>query len=131
MHSVDIHVGRQLRRRRRILGLTQKQLAEAIGVRFQQIQKYECGANRVTAGRLYDPSCALDVSVQYFYEAIPPQFVERRQGHIGADLQHASQNLSDREAQELVHAYARLGQQKRQTVLDMARAIDKSGSDAA
>lgn len=131
MHSVDIHVGHQLRRRRRILGMTQKQLAEAIGVRFQQIQKYECGANRVTAGRLYDLSCALNVSVQYFYEAIPPRFVERRQNLTSLDLPHALPDLPEREAQELVLAYARLGRQKRRTLLDMARTIGKSSSDAA
>ncbi len=70
-NGVDLHVGQRLRRRRRLLGLTQQQLADAIGVRFQQIQKYECGANRMTAGRLYELSRALDIGVQYFFDGIP------------------------------------------------------------
>lgn len=70
-NGIDLHVGQRLRRRRRLLGLTQQQLADAIGVRFQQIQKYECGANRMTAGRLYELSRALDIGVQYFFDGIP------------------------------------------------------------
>jgi len=62
-NAIDLHVGKRLRRRRRLLGLTQQQLAESIGIRFQQIQKYECGANRVTASRLYELSVALNVPV--------------------------------------------------------------------
>jgi len=59
-----------MRRRRRLLGLTQQQLAEACGVRFQQIQKYECGANRVSAARLWRISSALEVPVNYFFEGL-------------------------------------------------------------
>lgn len=70
-NGVDLHVGQRLRRRRRLLGMTQQQLADAIGVRFQQIQKYECGANRMTAGRLYELSRALDIGVQYFFDGMP------------------------------------------------------------
>ena len=62
--STDLHVGKRLRRRRRLLGLTQQELASQVGVRFQQIQKYECGANRMTSSRLFDLSTALNVSVQ-------------------------------------------------------------------
>ena len=51
--SIDLHVGRRLRRRRRLMGMTQQQLANTVGIRFQQIQKYECGANRITASRLF------------------------------------------------------------------------------
>lgn len=67
---IDIHLGRRLRRRRRILGLTQQQLAEACGVRFQQIQKYECAANRMTAARLWQLAEVLEVPVSYFYEGL-------------------------------------------------------------
>src|SRR3954466_7732510 len=68
MDEIDIHLGRRLRRRRRLLGLTQQQLAHACGVRFQQIQKYECAANRMSAGRLYQIAKVLDVPVSYFFE---------------------------------------------------------------
>ena len=69
-NEIDHHVGKRLRRRRRLLGLTQSQLADAVGIRFQQVQKYECGANRVSASRLFELAEALDVPVQYFYEGI-------------------------------------------------------------
>ena len=61
-NDIDLHVGKRLRRRRRLLGLTQQQLAESVGIRFQQIQKYECGANRVSASRLFELAEALDAS---------------------------------------------------------------------
>jgi len=60
-NDIDLHVGKRLRRRRRLLGLTQQTLAEQVGIRFQQIQKYECGANRVSAARLFELSEALSV----------------------------------------------------------------------
>ena len=69
-NEIDLHVGKRLRRRRRLLGLTQQQLAESVGIRFQQIQKYECGANRVSASRLFELAESLDVPVQYFYEGL-------------------------------------------------------------
>ena len=70
--EIDIHLGRRLRRRRRLLGLTQEQIAGACGVRFQQIQKYECGANRMSAARLWRLSQALEVPVDYFFDGLPP-----------------------------------------------------------
>ena len=68
--ETDLHVGKRLRRRRRLLGMTQQDLAGMVGVRFQQIQKYECGANRITSSRLYELSKALNVSVQYFFDGM-------------------------------------------------------------
>lgn len=73
--SIDLHLGKRLRRRRRLLGLTQQQLASAVGVRFQQIQKYECGANRISAARLWELSEALEVGVVYFYEGLEGEAV--------------------------------------------------------
>ena len=66
--DIDLHLGRRLRRRRRLLGLTQQQLALQVGIRFQQIQKYECGANRISAARLWQLSEALETPVSYFYD---------------------------------------------------------------
>lgn len=65
---VDIHVGQRLKMRRSLLGLSQEKLAEAVGLTFQQIQKYERGINRVSAGRLFQFSKILDVPITYFYE---------------------------------------------------------------
>jgi len=67
---VDIHVGQRLRVRRSLLGLSQEKLAEAIGLTFQQIQKYERGLNRISAGRLYRFSQILQVPITYFYEKV-------------------------------------------------------------
>lgn len=69
-HPVDAEVGKKIRYRRWMLGMSQKHLADAVGVRFQQIQKYETGANRVSASRLYILSKALSVPPAYFFEGL-------------------------------------------------------------
>jgi transcriptional regulator with XRE-family HTH domain len=69
-NEIDRHLGKRLRQRRRTLGLTQQQIAEAVGVRFQQIQKYECGANRISAARLWLLAKALESPVSAFFEGI-------------------------------------------------------------
>ena len=68
--NVDVHVGQRLRVRRSLLGMSQEKLAESIGLTFQQIQKYERGVNRISAGRLFQFSKILDVPVGYFYDQI-------------------------------------------------------------
>ena len=69
-HQVDCHVGKRIRQRRWLVGMTQQQLAEKVGIKFQQIQKYETGANRVSASRLWDIADALDVPVHFFFEGL-------------------------------------------------------------
>jgi transcriptional regulator with XRE-family HTH domain len=69
--EVDLLVGRQLRRRRRLLGLTQQELAVACGVSFQQVQKYECAHNRLSVAMLWRLACALDVDLGYFFAGAP------------------------------------------------------------
>lgn len=66
--SLDEHIGTRLRQRRALLGMTQEKLAEAVGITFQQVQKYENGANRISAGRLFEFSTILDIPVDYFYD---------------------------------------------------------------
>ncbi len=68
--KVDGHVGRRIRERRREIGMSQAKLGNALGVTFQQVQKYEVGVNRVAAGRLWDMAKALEVDVTYFFESI-------------------------------------------------------------
>ena len=68
--GVDVIVGRRLRARRRLLGLTQQRLADACGVTFQQIQKYECASCRLSAQMLWKLSCALEVDIGYFFAGI-------------------------------------------------------------
>lgn len=69
----EIIVGRRLKTRRRLLGLTQRELGTACGLAFQQIQKYECGANRVAATTLWRIACALDVDIGYFFAGLVPE----------------------------------------------------------
>lgn len=69
-NHIDQHLGKRLRQRRRMLGLTQQQIADAVGVRFQQIQKYECGSNRISASRLWLLAKALEAPVGAFFEGL-------------------------------------------------------------
>ncbi len=68
--KVDAHVGRRVRERRREIGMSQGKLGNALGISFQQVQKYEIGLNRVAAGRLWDIAKLLEVDVGYFFEGI-------------------------------------------------------------
>ena len=70
-HPVDVHVGARIRLRRRLLGLSQEKLAEALGLTFQQVQKYERGSNRVSASKLYEISRTLQAPISFFYEGLP------------------------------------------------------------
>jgi transcriptional regulator with XRE-family HTH domain len=134
-NAIDLHVGKRLRRRRRLLGLTQQQLAESIGIRFQQIQKYECGANRVTASRLYELAVSLNVPVNYFFEGLnmgqtavdgaAPANVANDRDLIAADV------LSQKETLELIRAYYKLGERPRRRLLDLAKALQDETTDAA
>ena len=70
-HSVDVHVGAKIRLRRKMLGVSQTELADAVGLTFQQIQKYERGTNRVSASKLFDFARKLDVPISYFFDDLP------------------------------------------------------------
>src|ERR671924_1655073 len=76
-NPIDVHVGSRIRLRRTLLGMSQQKLGEAIGLTFQQVQKYERGANRVGSSRLYDLSRVLDVPVSYFFEDMAPGAQEK------------------------------------------------------
>ena len=82
-HPVDAHVGKRIRHRRWMIGMTQQQLADKVGIKFQQIQKYETGANRVSASRLWEIARALEVPVERFFsgfdEALMAGWTEERQ----------------------------------------------------
>ena len=87
-HPVDVHVGKRIRQRRWLIGMTQQQLAEKVGIKFQQIQKYETGANRVSASRLWDIADALDVKMTFFFDGLAPEGEDTRDDglKIPADL---------------------------------------------
>ena len=127
--DTDLHVGKRLRRRRRLLGMTQQDLASQVGVRFQQIQKYECGANRVTASRLFDLSRALNVSVQYFFDGFIPADSPEAVANDSDQLE--GEILSQKETLELVRAYYRLGERPRRRLLELAKALESDANDIA
>jgi len=128
-HPIDTHVGRRMRQRRTLLGLSQERLAEALGLTFQQVQKYERGANRVSASRLYELGRVLDVPIGYFFEDLPvdmPRKVrDHMQGQIAFDaVARRGDPLTRRETLELVRAYYRIREPKvRRRLFEMARAL--------
>jgi transcriptional regulator with XRE-family HTH domain len=115
VHPVDEHVGRRLRLRRTLLGLSQEKLGEAVGITFQQLQKYERGANRVSASRLYHLSLVLGVPLAYFFEEMPEELspksvVEIETAGATGGLMDAAEieTIARRETLELVRAYYRI-----------------------
>jgi transcriptional regulator with XRE-family HTH domain len=119
-NNIDVHLGKRLRRRRRLLGLTQQQLAGACGVRFQQIQKYECGANRISAARLWQLSEALEVPVGYFYDGLSN---EDRAAHQG-EADQGGEMFARKETLDLIRAYYQLGERPRRRLLDLAKSLN-------
>lgn len=118
-HPTDQHVGVRLRMRRREAGLTQAALAEALGLTFQQIQKYERGVNRVSASKLFEAAHVLGVSVGYFFEGLPtPVETSEAPRH---DPMLAFAKLS--EAPEIMALFTRLEGPLRRRMLDLARAL--------
>lgn len=112
-HPVDIHVGKRIRHRRWMLSMTQQQLAEAVGIKFQQIQKYETGMNRVSASRLWDIACAMDVDVSFMFDGL--EGAPNRSGQ--PDL------LADKEAMELVRSYYALPEPQRRQFFELMRVM--------
>lgn len=117
-HPVDVHVGKRIRHRRWLIGMTQQQLAEHVGIKFQQIQKYETGANRVSASRLWDIADALDVQVSFFFEGLDEEPVEAdAKGMVPADL------MGDKEALDLVRSYYAIPENQRRRLFELARVL--------
>ena len=119
-NDIDRHLGKRLRQRRRTLGLTQQQIAEAVGVRFQQIQKYECGANRISAARLWQLSEALEVPVGYFYDGLS----DRMEKETNLEAEGGGEMFARKETLDLVRAYYLLGERPRRRLLDLAKSLN-------
>lgn len=126
-NDIDVHLGKRLRRRRRLLGLTQQQLAGACGVRFQQIQKYECGANRISAARLWQLSEALEVPVGYFYDGLSES---AKQEHAASSPESSTEMLARKETMDLIRAYYQLGERPRRRLLDLAKSLNGDSEQA-
>ena len=118
-HSVDVHVGQRVRQRRWMVGMTQQQLGNTVGIKFQQIQKYETGMNRISASRIWDIAMAMDVPVSFFFEGLEGQVEDT--GEARGDI------LADKEALDLVRAYYSMPELQRKRLFDLARVL----SDAA
>lgn len=116
-HPVDIHVGKRVRQRRWLVGMTQQQLAALVGIKFQQIQKYETGANRISASRLWDIANALGCEVSSFFDGL-------RSGQEGTSPDGLPGDvLGDKEAMDLVRSYYALPENQRRRLFDLARVL--------
>jgi transcriptional regulator with XRE-family HTH domain len=119
-HAVDVHVGKRIRHRRWMNGTTQQQLADAVGIKFQQIQKYETGMNRVSASRLWDIAHALDVPVTFFFEGI-----DQTQPAADSNSAMPTDILADKEALELLRSYYAIPENQRRRLFDLARVLSE------
>jgi transcriptional regulator with XRE-family HTH domain len=134
-NPIDLHVGRRLRERRALMGLSQERLGELLGLTFQQIQKYERGANRIGSSRLFEMCRILDVPVSYFFEDAPEpsRLGGRPNGHglaeesAGFDLAEAPNGetlFHHREVLELVRAFNRITDPSvRRRLFELAKAL--------
>ena len=118
-HPVDAHVGTRMRQRRTLLGMSQTRLGDAVGLTFQQVQKYERGANRVGSSRLFEFAKALDVPVSYFFDEMPGNVLAGRPmaarvkkgggfGEAGTPFAVEKDPLIKRETLQLVRAYYKI-----------------------
>ncbi|MCH8081289.1 MAG: helix-turn-helix transcriptional regulator [Proteobacteria bacterium] len=126
---IDIHVGSRVRMRRTLLGMSQEKLGNALGLTFQQIQKYERGANRIGSSRLYKLSHILDVPVGYFFEDMQAETVRRARGLSDTNPETFEQDqLAKRETLELVRAYYKISDPKvRKKTFELVKAVAQSG----
>jgi transcriptional regulator with XRE-family HTH domain len=122
-NPVDVHIGQRLRHRRWLSGMTQQNLAEAVGIRFQQIQKYESGANRISAARLWSLSGALGVPISFFYVGM---------NDPGVPDEDVTGNVMDaKETFELLRAYYGIGEGPRRRMLALVQAMNGGDQPAA
>ncbi|MFD2207514.1 helix-turn-helix domain-containing protein [Kiloniella antarctica] len=135
-NAVDVHVGQRLRLRRTLLGLSQEKLGEALGLTFQQVQKYERGTNRIGASRLYDLAKVLDIDVGYFFNEMTEEVSHRSPGQIrgmveeGEELPFQKDPMARRETLELVRAYYKIDDGTvRRRLLEMAKTLGKVSLD--
>lgn len=128
-NPVDVHVGARVRLRRTLLGMSQETLGEAIGLTFQQVQKYERGANRIGASRLWDISRVLDVPISYFFDEMHDSVARLSPRNMTASIAEPSVDnstdpLARRETLELVRAYYRIPEEVlRRRIFDLTKTM--------
>ena len=124
-NPIDIHVGSRVRLRRMMLGMSQEKLGEALGITFQQIQKYEKGTNRVGASRLQNISSILNVPVSFFFEDAPGEQADSQTGLAEASSSnYVVDFLSSSEGLQLNRAFVKIGDPKvRRKLVDLVKAL--------
>ena len=125
---VDLHVGARVRMRRAFLGMSQTTLGEAIGLSFQQVQKYERGMNRIGSSRLYDLARVLDVPVEFFFEDMPAEVAasspSERRGKTDEPTSYELDPMAKQETLELVRDYYKISNpQVRKRLFEVVKAI--------
>jgi len=133
LHVIDVHVGSRVRLRRRMLGLSQEKLGTAIGLTFQQVQKYERGDNRISAGRLNKLGSAMGVPVSFFFDDIDPVHAPAIPAGFSGPPAEAfdSDPLRRRETIELIDAYYVIEDATvRRRFIQLAKALAKNASPA-
>lgn len=136
-NPVDLFVGNRLRQARTLRGLTQEQLGARVGIAFQQVQKYERGSNRISAGRLFEMAQALGVPVTYFFEGMSDAVADASPAQVrpGLDTTEAVESIEHddagkREALQLVRAYCRITNVGvRHSFLDMVKSFSPKVED--
>jgi transcriptional regulator with XRE-family HTH domain len=125
-NPVDLHVGARIRLRRRMQGVSQEKLADALGLTFQQVQKYERGANRVSASKLYEIAAALRAPVAYFFDGLADPTGEELQAGLAAPSDESAVHsfLMTSEGLELAKLFPNIGGgMVRRRLLDLVRAL--------
>jgi transcriptional regulator with XRE-family HTH domain len=123
-HPIDVQVGARVRQRRVLLGISQMAFGKAVGLTFQQIQKYERGGNRISASKLYEFASILDVPVSYFFAAMPAEATRPSTKHVAPPRGRSEDPLVKRESLELVRAYYKIGNASvRRAIVNAVRSL--------
>ena len=126
-NHIDVHVGKRVRMRRTMLGMSQEKLGDALGLTFQQVQKYESGTNRIGASRLFDLCRVLDVPSAFFFDEMPGEGAGRAMGLAEERGQAPTDPMARRETLELVRAYYRITDPRvRRKVFDLAKTLART-----
>ena len=138
-HPIDLHVGERIRLRRKMLKMSQSQLAGAIGITFQQVQKYEKGSNRVGAGRLFDIGNVLGVEVSFFFHELNTnEYAKSRprgsssvrsnpvNAKFGLNFDSESDPITSNETLKLIQMYNKMPEEARNQILSLCQVMTQS-----
>ena len=117
-HPVDIHVGQRIRQRRCVVGMTQQQLGDSAGIKFQQLAKYESGTRRISVSRMWDVAAAMEVPVSFFFEGIEGEALDT--GEACGDI------FTGKEALDLVRTYYAIPENQRRQLFDLVCALSEA-----